>query len=66
MYEKAIQNFKIARLVLSGALVGIALGNLLGIDASALVNLGDQSKELLNAMAGASVTAAILKAVHIV
>lgn len=66
MREKVVRYFKITRLVLSGALVGIAMGNILGIDASAFVMLGDQSKEFFNALAGAGVTAAILKAVHIV
>lgn len=66
MYEKTVKNFKIARLVLSGALVGIAVGNILGLDASAIVTFGDQSKEFFNAIAGAGVTAAVLKAVHIV
>lgn len=67
MHEKTIRNLKITRLLLSGALVGIAMGNILGLDASVLLDLvGDQSKELVNAVAGASVTAIVLKAVHMV
>lgn len=55
------------RLVLCGGIVGVSLGNILGIDVSALIPALDSSlREYINAGMGAATTAVVLKALHVV
>ena len=55
------------RLVLCGGIVGVSLGNILGIDISVLSPWLDSSlREYLNAGMGAVTTAFILKLLHVV
>lgn len=51
----------LARLLVSGAIVGIALGNLLGLDFS-----GFLPTDLVTSVAGAAGTAVIFKIVHLI
>lgn len=50
----------LTRLLLSGAIVGVALGNLFGVDLSAYL-----PTDLVTGVAGASVAAVAMKVVHI-
>lgn len=55
------------RLVLCGGIVGVSLGNILGIDVSVLMPLLDSSlREYINAAVGAATTAVLLKLLHVV
>lgn len=55
------------RLVLCGGIVGVSLGNILGLDASLLIPALDSSlREHINAGAGAAITAVVLKVLHVV
>lgn len=58
-YKKRISKWTIARLVASGALLGVAVAGVLGIDTSGLMNT-------IFGVSGAAVAAVALKAVHVI
>ena len=57
--NKKTSKWTIARLIMSGALVGIAVAGLLGVDTSALTNA-------VSGLSGAAVAAVALKLVHMI
>ena len=54
------------RLVLCGGIVGVSMGNILGIDVSVIMPVLDSSlREYINAGVGAATTAALLELLHV-
>lgn len=58
-----LTKLKLARLLLAGAVVGVAIGNLLGVP---LPNVGNVPPDLFSGAAGAAMTAVVFKLVHLV